>query len=130
MDFISINFVDFFRIGARYQKIVARNEDPFTEQNNNQQNVELNSQLNGRHANEKNDEESKNCKDDSLPWYSCDYATYRNRADYIESFYAHPFINPLLYEDKFEELKEVALYVMVGTADFLLDHSIELARLW
>ena len=53
-----------------------------------------------------------------------------NRADYIDSFYSHPFINPLLYEDKFEELKEVALYVLAGTADFVMDHSIELARLW
>lgn len=79
---------------------------------------------------QKNDPKKNSKNDDSLPWFACDYATYVNRADYIDSFFAHPFINPLLYEDKLEELKEVALYAMVGTADFLLDHSIELARLW
>ena len=67
---------------------------------------------------------------DSSPWFKCDYPTFVNYADYVDSFYTHAFINPLLYEDKFHELKEVSLFTFVGTADFLMDDSIELARIW
>lgn len=68
--------------------------------------------------------------DDSSPWFKCDYQTYRNYADYIDSWFNHPFINPVLYGDKFHELKDVALFTFAGTNDFLQDDSIELARMW
>lgn len=68
--------------------------------------------------------------DNSSPWFKCDYATFKNYADYIDSWFDHPFINPLLYEDKFHELKDVALFTFSGTYDFLMDDSIELARMW
>ena len=68
--------------------------------------------------------------DDSIPWFKCDYPTFVNYADYIDSFYNHPFINPVLYGDRFGELKDVSLFTFVGTADFLMDDSIELARVW
>ena len=88
-------------LGERCQAIAARNEGKLKQSNGGQI-------------------ISKNCEDDGLPWYRCDYATYANRADYIGSFYDHSFINPPLYQKKFDELKEVALYLLVGDSDFLL----------
>ena len=69
-------------------------------------------------------------RDDSMPWFRCDYLTYLNRAAYVSSFFDHPFINPILYMDKFGELKDVDLYCLVGNNDCVLDGSIELARSW
>ena len=68
--------------------------------------------------------------DDSTPWFRCDYASYMNRAEYIGSFYDHPFIEPLLYEDQFDELKQINLYCMVGNLDCTLDCSVDLVRMW
>ena len=53
-----------------------------------------------------------------------------NYADYIDTFYTHPLINPLLYEDKLVELKDIALFAFVGREDMLMDDSIEWATLW
>lgn len=69
-------------------------------------------------------------EDDMRPWFQCDYPTYVNYSDYIDSFYSHPFINPILYEDRLGELKDVALFTFVGREDVLMDDSIELTRLW
>ena len=69
-------------------------------------------------------------QDDRTPWFRCDYGTYMNRAEYIDSFFDHPFINPLLYQDQLDELKSVDLYCCVGNDDCALDSSIELARIW
>ena len=67
---------------------------------------------------------------DSTPWFRCAFPTYVKRAAYIASFFDHPFLNPLLYADKFDELKSVSLYCMVGNNDPTLDSSIEMARSW
>lgn len=76
---------------------------------------------NGKNAYEENN---------SRPWFECEYATYMNRAEYISSFYAHPFIEPPLYEENFAELKAVDLYCCVGNNDCALDCNIDLARMW
>ena len=69
--------------------------------------------------------------DDSSPFFQCSYPTFVNRADYLDdAFYGNPLINPFLYRHQFDELKGVALFLFVGKYDFLLDQSIELARLW
>ena len=65
---------------------------------------------------------------DDSPWFRCGYSDFVNYSDFIGSFYNHPFIDPLLY-DRLHELK-VDLYAFTGSNDFLLDHSIELARVW
>ena len=76
------------------------------------------------------DNQMHDLKDNSRPWFKCDYPTYTKYADYIDSCFNHPFINPLLYTEKMDELKEVALFTFAGTADFLMDDSVELARVW
>ena len=68
--------------------------------------------------------------DDSRPWFDCDFGTYMSRAEYISSFYEHPFIEPLLYEPQFDQLKGVDLYCCVGNNDPTLDCNIDLARMW
>lgn len=95
----------FFK-GERFQRVVAKNKGKF---------------------NKKNEEEILD--DDSRPWYRCSFPKFVNYADYIGTFFDHPFIQPLLY-DHFHELKNVELYAFTGNNDLLLDHSIELARIW
>ena len=68
--------------------------------------------------------------DDSTPWFRCDYSKYMNRAEYIASFFDHPFIEPLLYEDRFDQLKNIDLYCLVGNNDCMLDSSVDMARMW
>lgn len=79
--------------------------------------------------NEKDFKNKSKKKEDSKPWYLCDYATYKTRSDYIGSFYQHEFINPLIYQH-FDELKNVDLYSIVGELDLLVDDSIELSKKW
>ena len=66
---------------------------------------------------------------DSAAWFHCDFTTYMRYVNYIDSFFNHPLINPGT-GGSFDQLKSVALYVFVGSDDFLLDECIELARLW
>lgn len=99
-----------------FQRIVAKNKD-------NSVNVETMS-------NASTEDQKFDSKDNSRPWFKCEYSTYAKYADYIDCCYNHPFINPHLYGDKMDELKEVALFTFAGTADFLMDDSIELARVW
>lgn len=70
----------------------------------------------------------KNVKQNS-PWFQCDYQTYRNYSDYISSFYENHLINPAIYE-KFNELNDTKLFILVGEYDFLLDNSNQLAKVW
>lgn len=74
--------------------------------------------------------EFKISNESSTPWFNCDYKTFKNRADYVTSFYDHPFIEPILYKEKFDELKEIDLYALAGNDDVLLDDCLELASLW
>lgn len=73
---------------------------------------------------------NKMTNDDSSPWFMVDFETYKNYADYISSFYTNPFLAPMLYFNKFEELKSISLYAFCGDKDILLDDSIELAKQW
>ena len=68
--------------------------------------------------------------DDASPWFHCDYPTFVNRGDYLEDCFCHPLLNPFLYRHRFDELKEIDLFLQVGKYDFLLDQNIELAKLW
>lgn len=71
----------------------------------------------------------KNIKD-SDSWFHCnDYQTYKNRADYIATFYDNPLINPATFS-KFEELKDTKLFCLTGANDMMQDDSIELAKKW
>ena len=93
----------------RFQQIVEKNESDYFEP----------------------DSEVKTlCGDGEAPWFHCDYKTFRNRADYLFSFFSHPLINPFLYRHQFDQLKEIALFLFVGKYDFLLDQNIELSKLW
>lgn len=101
-------FSNYFQTGEEFQKIVTKNKDKPID--------------GGKVYDISND--------DSKLWYNCDYKTYRDRADYIVTFYNHPFINPIVYKDKFEELKDVALYAFIGKDDFFTDEAIEMTRIW
>jgi len=67
---------------------------------------------------------------DSSPWFQCDYPTFKDRCDYINSFFDHSIVSPLLYGDKFDELKKISLYVFAGNLDQTIDDCIEIARVW
>lgn len=103
LTFSSLSFED-----ERFQEIVAKNKGKFDDRNT----------------------EKNITNEPSSPWYRCNYGDFVNYCDYIGMFYRTPFTNPLLYEDRFHELKGVDLYAFTGNNDFLLDHSIELARMW
>lgn len=67
--------------------------------------------------------------EDSYPWYLCEYDVYKNRAEYIESYFTNPIITPSIY-DKYEELKDTRLFAIIGSEDLLVDECVDLSNKW
>lgn len=68
-------------------------------------------------------------KENSRPFFHCDYSTYNTRMNYVKQFYENPIITPISYEH-FDELSTIDLYTISGELDFLVDDSIEISNKW
>lgn len=69
-------------------------------------------------------------KSDSNPWYLCEFSRFKRIFNYIDSCYSFPFIQPKLYFDRFDDLKDVDLFLLVGNHDITMDDNISLASQW